>query len=87
MSEPPSSVRTVFGWLLVLLGALWVLFTGGCTLMFVGPGVADLMRDPAASSGGLAFFLVIGLVCVSPGVAALWVGIDMVRRPRTPPAA
>ncbi len=71
----PSTVRELIGWLLLLLGALWVLFTGGCTLMFVSPTFSS-------SSNGALAFLVIGAICIAPGAAVLWLGVHMVRSER-----
>ena len=87
MSDKSSPMRKVVGWGLVLLGALWVLLTGGCTVVFVGTAISGLMREPSGGAQDLVLSFFTGLICVAPGVAALWVGIDMVRRPRTPPAA
>ena len=72
----PSTVRELIGWLLLLLGALWVLFTGGCTLMFVAPTTFS------SRSNGALVFLTIGAFCIAPGVGLLWLGGHMVRSER-----
>lgn len=72
MSDSPG-VR-VFGWLLVVLGGLWVLLAGGCTLAFMGMG----------SSGGdvqtALTFLGIGAVCILPGAGLLYGGSVILRK-------
>ncbi len=68
MSESP--VRTVFGWLLTLLGGLWLVLAGGCTLVFV-----------AGDASGAALYLGIGAVCVAPGAVMLWLGLKMGKNP------
>ncbi len=71
-----SSVRELIGWLLLLLlGGLWVLFTGGCTLMFVTPTFSS-------ASNGAPIFLIIGAFCIAPGAALLWLGVHMIRSER-----
>ncbi len=75
MSE--STVKPVFGWLLIMVGGLWVLLTGGCTLAFIQTG---LLNGSSSAMAGVWVFLVIGLFCVAPGAAVLWLGVAMVRR-------
>jgi hypothetical protein len=79
MTEPyePSVGMRVFGWLLALLGGLWVLLAGGCTLAFLGMGASD------ASHGDLSVlltFLGIGAVCILPGAGLLFGGWVILRK-------
>jgi hypothetical protein len=76
----PSPVTKAMGGLLILLGGLWVLLTGGCTLYFVASAIQSTISFPSSSGGGgVAFFVVIGVVCIAPGVAAIWGGVSMLR--------
>ncbi len=78
MSEP-SSVKTFFGLVLILVGGLWVLLAGGCTLVFLG---GALFQGSSSSSAEDALSLLsIGAVCIVPGAVMLWIGWRMVRAP------
>jgi hypothetical protein len=69
MSER-SPATTAFGWLLLVLGALWTLLTGGCTLMML-------------QAGGTPWGLIgLGLAFTAPGLLMVWAGLKLVRRPR-----
>ncbi len=81
MSERQFPVVTIAGWGLVLLGGLWVLLTGGCTLMVVVSSIANAIRYPSSGSGSAAF-LVIGAICIAPGVGMLWLGVKTIRKSR-----
>jgi hypothetical protein len=81
MSEGSSAVRAGLGGLLAVLGALWVLLSGGCTLYFLAGSIPAALR--ASSSGEqemLTLVAVIGSLCVAPGAGLLWVGIWLLRR-------
>jgi hypothetical protein len=72
MTDPyqPSPGMRVFGWLLGLLGGLWVLLTGGCTLTFLIGGLSN-----GAGNGDMQaalLFLAIGAVCILPGAGLLF---------------
>lgn len=66
----PSPGMRVFGWLLALLGGLWVLLAGGCTLAFV---TSVAMSGPNDGNVQTALvFLGIGAVCILPGAGLLF---------------
>jgi hypothetical protein len=74
-SSRRSSRGGAFGYLLLLLGAAWVLLAGGCTANFMtmaGPGLSVLL--PVG----------IGVVCLAPGIVCLWAGWRVVRASRSP---
>ena len=78
MSESP--VKTAFGWLLVCLGGVWLLLTGGCTLYSVGSLVWNLVRFPDGDVvGGLLIILVVGGLCIAPGAGMFWLGRKMLK--------
>ncbi len=70
MSQSP--VRKAVGMVLVVLGGIWVLLAGGCTL-------AVLVQSLGSSGQGAAAFLLIGLFCVAPGALMLWLGLRMTK--------
>ena len=76
MSESP--VNKIVGWLLIVVGGLWVLLTGGCTLAFLQS--VFLQHSGSNAASGALPFLVIGAFCIAPGAAVLWLGVHMVRR-------
>ena len=78
---PPSgrhAERALGARILLTVAVVWLFLTGGCTLAFGGFYVADGMEPY-----GL-FFLVaigfVGLICMTPGLILLAVGLWM-RRP------
>jgi hypothetical protein len=83
MNEGGSGLRAALGGLLTLLGALWVLLSGGCTLFFVGTAATETLRGYAtgANVGALMGLLGIGAVCIAPGAVMLWVGLHLLKTP------
>lgn len=82
MTDPsyrPSPAMGVFGWLLAVLGGLWVLLAGGCTLAFTGSMLGAGMRQGNAETAML--FLGLGAICILPG-AGLLVGAWAILRKR-----
>jgi hypothetical protein len=77
MSER-SAVARAFGWLLVVLGGLWALLTGGCTLVLLASSVQSLASPEGGSAA--AFILFVGAACMAPGGLMLWGGLTLVRR-------
>ncbi len=65
----------VIGWLLITVGGLWVLFTGGCSLLVLGSAFQG-----HTDAGSVLPLLAIGLVCVAPGALTLWAGLRMIRK-------
>lgn len=79
-----SEVREAFGWLLFVLGALWLLLTGGCTLVFLVGSVASLFTAPRDAFGVLTMVTIVGGIAVAPGLAMFLIGRHL-RRPRKEP--
>jgi hypothetical protein len=68
----------IFGWVLALVGGLWVLLSGGCTLAFLVGGLAG-----GGGSGDLQLamtFAAIGAVCILPGAGLLYGGWTILRK-------
>jgi hypothetical protein len=74
MSESP--VKTAVGWMLLVLGGLWLLLTGGCSLVYLGSILSNSDMNDLPST------LVICAVAVAPGVALLWGGTALLRAGR-----
>lgn len=79
MTEPhqPSTGARIFAYILMVLGGLWTLLAGGCTLAFLGMGISDLKNGGGAT---LVTFLIIGTVCILPGVGLLYGGWVILRK-------
>jgi hypothetical protein len=79
MSQSP--VTNAIGWLLVVLGGLWLVLTGGCTLLWAGAVVVAAFQTP---SGGLdqsaLTVAAIGAVCIAPGAVMFWLGRRLLKR-------
>ncbi len=73
MAEEPKPVLLALGWLVTVLGALWTLLAGGCTLAFLVSG-----SDPSS----LPVVLMFGAAGIVPGALILWGGISIVRSQR-----
>lgn len=79
MTEPyrPSVGTRIFAYVLLVVGALWILLAGGCSLAFLGMGASQ------AKGGDLSVlltFLGIGAVCILPGVGMLYGGWAILRK-------
>jgi len=73
MSEGQSAGTRIFAYILLVLGGLWILLSGGCTLVFLGMG----------SSGEEAATLLplgIGAVCILPGIGLFYGGWVILRK-------
>jgi hypothetical protein len=81
MTEPyrPSPATRAFAYILLVVGGLWILLAGGCTLAFLGMG-------GNGSTGGdmsvLLTFLGLGAVCILPGVGLFYGGWVILRKRR-----
>lgn len=80
MTDEPSPVLRVLGWLLAVLGGLWTLLAGGCTLIFVVMGLDELRQGLSAPKEYLPIVYALGAVFVLPGLALLAGGIWTLRR-------
>lgn len=89
IGTPPTPVAKFFAWLLIVIGALLVVFCGGCTLVLWGVGIDSAGHQPAASALGslVGMFLLTGLVGGVPtagGALLVWAGWRTLRPTRTP---
>ncbi len=75
MSQSP--VQTAVGWLLIALGGLWLVLTGGCSLVYLGSILSN------SDMNDLPGTLVVCAIAVAPGVVLLWAGLHL-RQPRKP---
>ena len=83
MSDDRAVART-FGFLLLAVGALFVLLCGSCTVFFVGAGVVGVITDPHTAStdlGGLFMELLIGGVPTAGGVVCVVYGWRLLTKP------
>jgi hypothetical protein len=78
----PSPAARIFGWLLTVLGGLWVLLTGGCTLTLMAAMAGEAGGDFGSGAGLLGIYLLIGAVCLAPGAGLLIWGLGLLRRAR-----
>ncbi len=86
----PNPVLVALGWLLVVLGGVWTLLTGGCSLFFVVSGAMSAVggRPSASELNLLPLYLALGAAGVVPGALILWGGLTVLkdqRRPTTTP--
>ena len=81
MTEPESglSVRTFFGWTLVVVGALWIAFAGVCTASVISD-VTD-----TSQTGWVVVALIAGAISALIGWGILALGRALVRRPPAAP--
>lgn len=90
MSENGSSpVLRALGWGLVVVSALWLVLTGGCTLTFLVVLVAGAFGQGGPGSlSGLPAVLLLGAVGIGPGVVLFLVGRSLLKKTRRagPPA-
>jgi hypothetical protein len=78
-------MRQFFAWLLIAVGAIWLVLAGGCTLTFLVGSLAPLLHQPDPSSAGMGMLPIIffcGVVGIVPAVLILWGGLAL--RPRRP---
>ncbi len=80
MAEGSNPVLVALGWLMAVLGGLWTLLAGCCTLVFLAIDVAGAVRNVTAAS--LSTTLVFGAVGIVPGAAIAWAGITIIRGQR-----
>ena len=69
--------------LLLALGILWMLLTGGCTVFFAviaGAMGNNLPRNGNEAIQLLGMFGTIGLICMSPGIALIFISRAVRRR-------
>lgn len=79
--DAPSAGRRIFGWMLTVLGGLWVLLTGGCTLTLMAAMAGEAGGDFSSGAGLLGIYLLIGAFCLAPGAGLLIGGLALLRRP------
>ncbi len=84
MAERPNPVLVALSWLLVVLGAVWTVLAGGCTLVFVVQGIAPLLQHKSGDEAAAMLPLVamFGAVGIVPGALILWAGIAILRSQR-----
>ncbi len=82
MAEQPNPVLTAVAWLLIVLGAVWTLLTGGCTLVFLGQLVVTAFRGQSEGGGVLSIILVVGGLGVLPGLGMFFGGRSLLRSQR-----
>jgi hypothetical protein len=90
MTSPGSSgvepgAARFFGWLLIVMGGLITLLCGGCTLLMVGVGFAGMTSQPGALMGWMLMVGMFGGLPTAAGIALVWVGWLLVRKPRQTP--
>ena len=82
-------MRAFFGFLLILIGGLWVALTGACTLFYGFMGAQGVFaRDPESHAYGWMFLvpaIVIGAISIAPGAGILIIGLLLARKPKDPP--
>lgn len=76
-SDRPSPGARVFAYILLVVGGLWILLSGGCTLTVLGMGLSDLRNGEI---GTLLTFLMIGAVCILPGIGLFYGGLVILRK-------
>ena len=81
MADKPNPVMLAVGWLVTVLGALWTLLAGVCTLYFVGDSVGSMARG-GSDNGILGVALLFGAIGIVPGALILWGGIAILRSER-----
>ena len=72
------------GWVLLVMGGLWVLLSGGCTLfsfwliLAMGQTHGEQMRP--SDLVALAGLILFALVCIAPGIGLVWAGRVLLKR-------
>ena len=79
-----TSVGSAIGWLLLILGGLWLLLTGGCTLVFLVGSIASVFTSPRDALGVITMVTMVGGLAIAPGLAMFLIGRHL-RRPRKEP--
>ncbi len=85
MAERPNLVLVAVGWLLTVLGVVWTLLAGGCTLVFLVSSIAPIWGRSGSGAESLQMLplvLMFGSVGIVPGALILWGGIAIVRAQR-----
>jgi len=65
--------RQILADMLILIGVLWMVLTGGCTLTFGSGAIAALLRG-APRTQDLELFMIIGAICMAPGAVLALIG-------------
>jgi len=80
-------IAVALGGLLTVIGALWTLLAGGCTLVFLGQVVVSALQSSSANRPelfpgfqALPLVLLFGAAGLVPGGLILWGGISILRR-------
>ena len=72
-------MATFFAWLLMIVGGLWTVLCGACTLFFLVASASS----PGGEAAGLGVLsLVLGIVGVVPGAIVLLLGLLLLRSTR-----
>ena len=84
MSETDDHLRAIVGWALTVVAVLWLLLTGGCSLLFLVMAVGPMLTGSMVNDGmGLIpLVLIVGGIGIAPGVGLFWAGSKLRRPPR-----
>ena len=77
----------VFAALMIVSGLLMAGLSGLCTAAFSLQALGTAIRSPDNNTGSLVIVcLVVGAPFIGGGVALVWGGLAMIRRPKEPPS-
>jgi hypothetical protein len=88
MAEQSNPVLIAVGRLLVVLGGVWLLLSGGCTVVFIGQALMGAFSHDAlgpndpADMQMMPLILLFGAAGIIPGAGILWGGLAILRRQR-----
>jgi hypothetical protein len=81
MTETGSGVRNALGWFLMVLAGLWLLLTGGCTVLALITMVGSALASGYGGGfGSLGLVLVFGAIGIAPGLLVFLLGWRLSRR-------
>jgi hypothetical protein len=82
MTDTESGVRNALGWFLMVLASLWLLLTGGCTMVALISVIGSAVVSGAAGGGfgSLGVVLIFGGIGIAPGLLVFWLGWRLARR-------
>ena len=86
----PGRAARMFGYLLVTLGGLWTLLSGGCSIFLLVLVVGEVSAARTGQSMGAALESImsaapVALVILAPGALMLWGGLAILRNGRNRP--
>jgi hypothetical protein len=82
MAERTSALRsagTLFGWLLLVIGAAWTVLAGGGVLAAVFVSISSTRKGGVGGLDMLGLSLLLGAIGSAPGLLMLWLGLSWVR--------